>query len=1073
MVGTYDFKVIEKEIRENWRKIDLLKKIQEQNKEGEPYFLLDGPPYANNVPHVGHIRNTVYKDFYIRQAMMEGKNVLFQPGFDTHGLPIENVVEKKLGLKSKKDITKLGIKKFCDTCKDVAIEYKDVWINVYDKLGSWYSWKDPYITYHNNYLESVWWSFKRMWEKGMVYEGKKPVFWCPKCETALAGYETTDSYTNVQDPLIIVKFKVKGTQNDYLLVFTTTPWTLPSNVIIAAKEDGVYLKVKTKEGNLILAKNLIKLLDDLELEYEILDEFKGKKLEGLEYESLLDVPAQQELQKNPRALKVYMSIPILKERLSAKVAAKLGKKAGDVFEDFVSVDDGTGLVHCAPGHGKTDNLVGIHYDLPEISPLDDRCRFTDEAGIYQGKFVKDADEQIIGDLKNQGKMLYNHKLTHSYPLCWRCKSPLIFRMSNQWFLKTDVIKKQMLKANENVTWQPDFAGERFHQWVANAEDWNFSRQRFWGIPIPIWKSEEGDLKVIGSIKELEEELGKKLPEDFDLHTVGELKLKSENGTEMKTIGDIFDVWYDSGSAPYAAFHYPFENKEIFESHYPVNRINEAQDQVRGWFYSLMFCGIGAIGKPPYKTISMPAWVVDKDGEKMSKSLGNFISAEDAMDNYGADNVRFYYCSDVDPSSTARFNPETVSKETSRVHGILWNLHKLLITQVQAEIANGSDIKLTKDISKLKLQTEDFWLLSRLSTTIIQVKKDYNNFILHQAGRAMNDFVINDLSRTYIQLIRERLEEDLVPLNILYYALLQISKLLAPVSPHITDKIYCNLKNELHNTISENLKESIHLELLPGTDSSEQKLLDKYINEKLEQEFSTILEVIGAILGARDKANIGIRWPIKEIIVDSSDKKVIEALKDLKEVVLRAVNAKSVKMEKGPVEFEVKTSFRNLGEDFGQETGDVATLIKQKETEIHKEIALGKEEVKLDKFTIKRKHFDIKTLPAKGFSMGEFKQGLVFIKSTLEKEMEPEGFMREVVRRIQVLRKNMELKKQDKIELWIVSQELEKYLNKFDSQISEKVGASNLVISDEEPKGIKDFSQYKVKGKTFKIFAKKL
>ncbi|MCF7866760.1 isoleucine--tRNA ligase, partial [Candidatus Woesearchaeota archaeon] len=664
LIGKYDYKEVEKEIRLHWRKIELLKKIQEQNVNGDSYFLLDGPPYANNIPHVGHIRNTVYKDFYIRLAMMQGKNVLFQPGFDTHGLPIENVVEKKLGLKSKKEINQLGIKKFCDTCKENATNYKEDWLKTYEKLGSWYSWKEPYLTYDNNYIESVWWSFKKMWDKGMVYEGKKPVFWCPKCETALAGYETTDSYAEKEDPLIIVKFKVKNTENDHLLVFTTTPWTLPANVAIIVKGDADYVKTKTNQGNLIIAKNLLTLLQDLKINYEIIEEFKGEKIDGLEYEPILDVPTQQELTKNPKTQRVYMSIQLLKERVNAKVAAKLGIKSGDIHEDFVSVDDGTGLVHCAPGHGKTDNLVGIKYGLPNISPLDDQCRFTDDAGKYEGLFVKDADKTIIEDLKKQGKMLYAHKITHSYPLCWRCKSPLIFRLSNQWFLKTDTIKKQMLKANEDVVWQPEFAGERFQTWVENAEDWNFSRQRFWGIPIPIWKSEQGELKVIGSIEELEKELGEKLPKDFDLHTIGEIKFKSKTGNEMTTIGDIFDVWFDSGSAPYAAFHYPFENKEKFESHYPVDRINESQDQVRGWFYSLMFCGMGAIEKEPYKTISMPAWVVDKDGEKMSKSLGNFIGAEEAMDGYGADNVTLYYCSDVDPASTARFNPDTVLKDTT-------------------------------------------------------------------------------------------------------------------------------------------------------------------------------------------------------------------------------------------------------------------------------------------------------------------------------------------------------------------------------------------------------------------------
>ncbi|MCF7871764.1 isoleucine--tRNA ligase [Candidatus Woesearchaeota archaeon] len=1072
MIGKYEHKEIEKQIREYWKKIGLLQKLNEQNAKGEPYFLLDGPPYANNVPHIGHIRNTVYKDFYIRLAFMKGQKVLFQPGFDTHGLPIENVVEKKLELKSKKDIKELGIKNFCNSCKEVATEYKDVWIRTYDKLGSWYSWKTPYITYDNNYLESVWWSFKKMWEKGMVYEGKKPVFWCPKCETALAGYETTDSYADKEDPLIIVKFKVKNMENDHLLVFTTTPWTLPANVVLVAKPDAEYVKVKTQQGNLIIAKNLVKLLDDLKINYNIIETFKGKKLEGLEYEPLLDVPTQKELQKNPNALKVYMSIPILKERLNAKLAAKLGKKAGEIFEEFVSVDEGTGIVHCAPGHGKTDNIIGQHYNLPEISPLDDQCKFTEDAGIYQGKFVKDADDQIIEDLKISGKMLYNHKISHSYPLCWRCKSPLIFRMSNQWFLKVDLIKQKMLDANENVRWQPDFAGERFYSWVANAEDWNFSRQRFWGIPIPIWKSEDGYLKVIGSKQELEEELGKKLPENYDLHTVSEIKIKSKEGKELSLIGDIFDVWFDSGSAPFAAFHYPFENKELFEKHYPVNRINESQDQVRGWFYSLMFCGVATFDKAPYKTISMPAWVVDKDGEKLSKSLGNFISAEEGIDDYGADNIRFYYCSDIDPASLAKFNPETVQRETSKVHSILWNLHKLLITQIQAEKELNPNYQLNANLEKENLLQEDQWILSRIASTIQELKDYYEQFKLHLAGRALNKLIINDLSRTYIQLIRERLEDDKLPLSILYRATNLIIRIIAPISPHISDAIYKNIKDELQNLDLE-LKDSVHLEKIPGIIEEEKTELNNYANEHLEEIFDAANEIIGTILAARDQANIGIRWPIKEIIIETKSELHKKALKELNSVIKRATNTKQIIEKEGPKEYEIKTNFKALGEDYGQETGDVAVQIKQNQDKINHQLIEGKDTIILGKYELKKTHFTITIKPATEYVLGESKYVLTYLKKELDKEMMPEGYARETMRRIQVLRKNMELKKQDKITLKIqTDKELQEHIKKYEDQIKEKTGTIQIEFSDQIQQ-TKDILIDKIKGKEIIITAKNM
>lgn len=1043
MLGQYLHKEIENKVRVRWRKINLLNLLQKKNEKGEPYFLLDGPPYANNIPHIGHIRNTVYKDFYIRRAFMQGKNVLFQPGFDTHGLPIENMVEKKLNLKSKKDIEVLGIKKFCDTCKENAANFKDDWMRTYDKLGSWYSWKEPYLTYNNDYIESIWWSFKQLWDKGMVYEGKKPVFWCPKCETALAGYEATDKYTDVQDPLIIVKFKVKNTEKDYLLVFTTTPWTLPANVAVVAKEDEDYVKVQTSEGNLILAKNLISLLDEIKIEHKVVEEFKGKKLDGLRYESVVDVPAQKELEKNPNALRVYMSIPILKERVASKIQSKKGVESKDLFEHFVSVNEGTGLVHCAPGHGKTDNLVGKHYNLPEVSPLDDQCKFTDQAGKYEGKFVKSADSEIMDDMKKKGVLLYAAKLTHSYPLCWRCSSPLIFRMSNQWFLKTDMIKDDMLRFNEEVNWQPDFAQERFRSWVANAEDWNFSRQRFWGVPIPIWKSDDGELFVAGSKKDLENKLGKNLDEDFDLHTISGLKLKSDSGKDLKAIGDIFDVWFDSGSAPFAAFHYPFENKEIFEKHYPVDRINESQDQIRGWFYSLMFCGVATFGKAPYKTISMPGWVVDKDGEKMSKSLGNFVGAEEAMEKFGADNVRFYYCSDIDPSSLAKFNPDTVKQEAGRFHNTLWNLHKLLVTQVQAEAALKNDFKIISDLGKEKLEVEDEWILSKLSSMIYNVKQYYKNFRLHLAGREISDFVMNDLSRTYVQLVRERLDDDKLPLSIIHYSLLNSLRILAPISPFVSDEIYYNFKEHISEYSDYNYLDSIHLELLPGTDKNELVILDKFKKSFLEESFVYLLDAVSAVLAARDNASIGIRWPVKDIIVETSDDVKVH-LKKLESVLLRFVNAKSVNFKKGPSKIEIKVNFRNLGKAFGQETGDVATVIKEKEQIIKEKIGSGEKEFMIGPYKLISDYFEVSVLPAEGYSMGEFKSGKAFIKSELDEDMMPEGFSREIVRRIQMLRKNMNLQKKDRIELSVeADDDLLKMISPFSESLKEKVGANAL------------------------------
>ncbi|QQG39201.1 MAG: isoleucine--tRNA ligase [Candidatus Woesearchaeota archaeon] len=970
----YNFKQIEQEVLQFWKKIDLLSKLLKKNKGNKPYFFLDGPPYANDIPHVGHIKNTLVKDLNIRLAFMKGYDVLFQPGFDTHGLPVENKVEKKLNLKSKKDIEKLGIKKFTDICKASAADNKDLWMEVYDKLGSWYSWKTPYLTYDNSYLESAWWSFKQIWDKGIVYEGKKPVFWCPKCETALAGYEVTDSYAMQKDPYILIKFKVKNTKNDYLLVFTTTPWTLISNVAIAAHPDADYVKVETLSGNLILAKDRLEVLEQqLEMGYKIIDEFKGKKLDGLKYEPILDVPIQHELSKNPKAHKVYMSIQILKERVPAKLRTKKGFTGEDIFEDFVTTKDGTGLVHAAPGHGKTDNEVGKYYQLPDPSPLDDSCKYTDEAGQFKGMFVKHADEHILELLKKTGNLLFSSKVEHKYPLCWRCKSPLIFRMSNQWFIKIESIKEKMLEENKKIKWYPEFARERFDSWILNAEDWNVSRQRYWGIPMPIWKCSCGDVKVIGSLEELEKNASKKLPKNFDLHTTSEIKLKcKECKKEMNKVNDIFDVWFDSGVAPFASLHYPFENKKLFEDHYPVSRINEAQDQIRGWFYSLMFCGVATFGKAPYKEVSMPGWVVDSKGEKMSKSIGNVIYAKEAIEEVGGDNLRFYYMWDIAPYELQMFNKETIKKEVWRIFNVLVNSSTYLLS-------------LSDKISKVKLKKqEDLWVISKLNTLIKNYNENIDKFEYHTAARELADFILNTLSRTYIHIIRERSKDPKVA-YVIYEALSKIILLLAPVTPFLSEHLYQELKKKYKLK-----EESIHLIDWP-------KHNEKLIDKDLESHFSIIQPIIQEILSQREKIQMGVRWPLAKVTIKTSDKKVEAAVKSLSSIIETQTNVKKVE----------------------------ATEDKEKL--------------------------------------------LVVLDSKLTKELEQEGFTREVMRKIQEMRKKAGLKPEDKIELLISSS----YdLSEFKKEIMEKVGAKTLEFSLNKKK-YTNSSKEKVKDKVFEIAFNKL
>lgn len=909
-----DFKKIEQEMLEFWKKNQIYEKLLER-KAKERFFLLDGPPYANGTPHIGHVKNTVFKDIVIRTEFMKSKQVLFQPGFDTHGLPIENMVEKKLNLGSKKEIEKFGISKFMAECKKNAALNVDLWLETYRKLGSLYVLKKPYLTYEDNYIESGWWAFHQMYKKGMVYHGEKPVMWCPHCETSLAGYEVTDSYKDVKDPGVYILFNLTGTE-DHLLVYTTTPWTLPANVAVAVAPKEKYVKVEVGGKKIILGEQRLSKLSEMGFGYNVLESFEGKKLVGKQYEPLLNVPLQIEMAKGKlgKSHEVIASIPLLKERVSSKVKAKknIEGKDEDLFEEFVTMGDGTGLVHCAPGHGKTDYLVGQHYKLACVSPVDDQCNMKKESG-FSG-FVKTADKAIIEKLKEEGKLLFEEDITHSYPLCWRCKAPLIFRLSKQLFLNIEKIKKAMLKENKKVNWLPEFSSERFENWVENAEDWNISRQRYWGIPIPLWKctSENcGEEKVVEDREELEKLSGKKIA---DLHSAEEISFKCKKcSSEMKKIKGIVDVWFDSGIAPWASFGYPRNNKDLFEKHFPVDRINEAQDQIRGWFYSLMFCGVGVFSKAPYKTVSMVGWVLDKNGNKMSKSLGNIVDAQQTLDELGADMTRFYFCWDVPPYEVQKFNKDIAKKEIGSFFTILWNLQNLV----------GNE-----KLDKNKLDIEDKWILSRLNNTLKNFEDNMNKFETSAASRLLADFVMNDLSRNYIKMTRDKDNSSIVT-----EGYINILKLLAPICPYLSEKLWQNLR--IKKIVQE---ESVHLSSWPTSD-------EKSIDKKLEEDFVNALLVIEAGLFQRDKAQAGLKWPLAKMIIKTEKK----LSKEIQEIILRQLNVKKLEIKKAKelsVELDLKITPELEAEGFARELSrKIQALRKEgglvKENEIELELVLSK------------------------------------------------------------------------------------------------------------------------------------
>ena len=1042
MAGSFRIQEIEAQARAFWREIDLLRRIEAQNADGEPYFLLDGPPYANNVPHVGHLRTTVYKDLYLRVAMMRGKNVLFQPGFDTHGLPIENMVEKKLGIKSKQDIERGGVDEFRRLCHETAIAYKDDWLAVYDTLGAWYAWKTPYLTLDNAYLESAWWAFGKAWDSGLVYEGRKPVHWCPHCQTALSGYEVTDSYKMLSDPGVYVRCKIVDEQDTYFLVFTTTPWTLPSNVALVVNGNEEYVKAKTKEwGVLILAKERLHILGEWGIPHTILEVMKGDALDGLRYEPLMGLPAQEALKQDPNALRVFLSIPLLKERVASKTAAKKGIKQQDLFEDFVTVADGTGIVHCAPGHGHTDHAVGTHYRMPALSPLDDAARFTDEVGPYAGQEVREASHAIAEDLNKQRKLVHYERVEHSYPVCWRCKTPLVFRLSAQWFFRIESLKEKMLDANEEVVWQPEFARDRMRHWVANASDWNFSRQRYWGIPIPLWRCACGHVRPIRSRGELADASGASIPATADLHAASAYTIPCDAcGQTMQRIPDIFDVWFDSGCAPFASYGYPHQNKEAFETHYPVNRISESQDQVRGWFYYLMFVGHIAFGNRPYDAISMPGWVVDEKGDKMSKSAGNFISASDGIAEFGADPLRYYYCWDIAPYELQKFNKTTVKTEVTKLFTILWNLTTL-----------AQDRRGNIDENEDGGPVEDRWLRSRWSTVLRQYLDGLDRFEFHEGCRALYDFIVNDLSRSYVQLTRERADEDTRVGALLNKTLREAIVALAPIAPHVTEMAYRCLRTDEE-------PESVHLCRLPTPGES---------NTDLEASFGSLQEALAGVLAARDSARIGVRWPVAEVRV-FGDERLVAAVKEHVDLLKTKANARHVTTQTLRLSIDLKPDAAALGKILGTRTGDFLTAFPKRKAEITS--AVGRDEKHgWEGFLLSRNEFKITMIAPEGWVVVPCGKGHAAISTERTPELEAEGFAREVARRIQQLRKTAGLEKADRITANVATRDktVRDAIRGHASFVKDRCGADDLVVG-ETLGDVECRADEKVKGASFSV-----
>lgn len=997
-----DFKSIEKEIAEFWK----VNGIYEKSKKGKRklFRFLDGPPYASGSIHMGTAFNKVLKDFVLRVFSMKGFRVWDKPGYDMHGLPIEVNVEKKLGIESKKQVLEFGADKFIEECKKFAIENMEKMNQDFQDLGVWMDWSNPYKTLDNSYIENVWYALKLAFDKGFLYEGDKVLHWCYRCATALAKHEL--EYKKVKDISIYVKFKILGKENEFLLIWTTTPWTLISNLAVMVNPNEKYVKVNVGSEVWILAKKRLELLQKLNLSYEVIEEFNGSKLEGIKYE----YPFLKEVEKHK------------------EFGEKFGAHRVVLSEEYVNVEEGTGLVHCAPGCGPEDFEVGKRYGLLPFSPVDENGVFTEDAGIFSGRLVKgEVEREIIEMLKEKGLLVLEEDVFHEYPHCWRCKRPVIFRAAKQWFLKVSILREKILKENENVKWIPSWAKTWFDSWISQLEDWCVSRQRFWGIPLPIFKCKSCDkFIVVGSKKELEELSGRKV-KDLHIPEVDLISIKCKCGGEMRRISGVVDVWIDSGCAPWASVDY-LNNKNLFERLFPFDLILEGKDQIRGWFNSLFCLSMLIFEKSPFKHVYMHGFFTDEKGREMHKSLGNYVEPQEVISKYCRDVFRLYCLT----KSAAGEDIKLVWKEfddTFRNLNIFWNLHLFIL-----KYAKFFNLKLNEEIDEKDLQLEEKWILSKFYSALSKFEELINEFQLTEAVKLMMEFYLEELSRGYIHLIREDIHEKeraKVCLGVIYHIYKNLLKVLAPAIPFVTEKAYQNLKE-----ISNDLKESVHLEKWP-------RVRKKYIRANLEKEVDELLIFVEEVLAMRDVAKLRLRQPLKEITIVCDERKgrvFLRNAKFLKKVInVKEIKCMSIKKFEKLFGREKRfvVDFDKVSKKYPERvTAEIIRRILEKSYEdVKKSLEnFGKVEIKLDSGEIiELKADDLLEnykLP-KNYLQKYSKFGLIVLNTELSKELRMEGLLRELLRSVQAERKKLGLRKEDKAFLYVdANEEVQGYLSGF-------------------------------------------
>ena len=989
----------EKETEKFWRENDIFKKSMEARKEGPTYTFYDGPPTANGKPHIGHVLTRVIKDMIPRYRTMKGYMVPRKAGWDTHGLPVELEVEKLLGLDGKEQIEEYGLDPFIQKCKESVWKYKGMWEDFSGTVGFWADMDDPYVTYHDDFIESEWWALKEIWNKKLLYKGFKIVPYCPRCGTPLSSHEVAQGYKAVKERSATVRFKIKD-QDAYFLAWTTTPWTLPSNTALCVNPVETYAKVKAADGyTYIMAEALLdtvlgKLAEDGKAAYEVVETYVGNDLVGTEYEALYSC--------------------------ASDVAEKQHKKAHFVTADsYVTLTDGTGIVHIAPAFGEDDARVGRENDLPFVQFVDGKGNLTEETP-FAGLFVKDADPKVLVDLDSRGLLFDAPKFEHDYPFCWRCDTPLIYYARESWFIKMTAVKDDLVKNNKTVNWIPPSIGEgRFGNWLENIQDWGVSRNRYWGTPLNIWECEGcGHMECIGSREELAKMSGNVDAKTVELHRpyIDEVTITCPDcGKTMKRVPEVIDCWFDSGAMPFAQHHYPFENKELFEKQFPAQFISEAVDQTRGWFYSLMAESTLLFNKSPYENVIVLGLVLDENGNKMSKSKGNAVDPFEALEKYGADAVRWYFYINSAPWLPNRFDGKAVQEKSRKFLGTLWNTYAFFA--LYAEIDQFDATKYTLDYDKLPVM--DKWLLSKLNSAVKAVDTNLENYRIPEAARALDDFT-DEMSNWYVRRSRERfwakgMEQDKINAYMtLYTALVTIAKAAAPMVPFMTEEIYRNLVC----SIDSSAPESIHLCDFPTVN-------EDYIDTKLEDSMEEVLKIVVMGRAARNAANIKNRQPIGNMYV-----KAANVLDDFYvDIVEDELNVKKVTFTDDVSDFasySFKPQLRTVGPKYGKQLGGIqkmlASLDGSKAMEELKANGAITFEVDGVQVSLAEEDLLISTEKKDGFVTEADNYVTVVLDTNLTEELIEEGFVLEVISKIQTMRKDSNFEVMDHIKIAVTGNE---------------------------------------------------